>query len=214
MPTVVLDLDGPILDGCHRHYACYADILSENGYAAIKLNEYWEMKRRRVDRRAQLAASGAECLYDVFLQKWIERIETEPYLALDLLQIGAMEKLTEWKDQGVQLVLATQRHNAKSLLRQLAEFRLAPLFEHVVACDHAEGGGGKARRVQEVLHKCGANRLLWVGDTEVDVEAARKLGCPIWTVSCGLRSEAYLLSLAPDFISGSLMEVELGEVPG
>jgi phosphoglycolate phosphatase len=212
MTTVILDLDGPLLDGRYRHHACYGRILREHGYTPLGPDEYWEMKRQQRDRRAQLAASGAGAIYDVFLRRWLETIETPPLLALDRLQEGALDKLAGWQGQGVRLVLATQRHDAGSLRGQLTDFGLAPYFRHVVVCDHAEGGAGKARRVREVLGERPGESRLWVGDTEVDVEAARALGCPVWAVSCGLRTAAYLRSLAPHYLSESLSDVELGGV--
>jgi phosphoglycolate phosphatase len=211
MATVILDLDGPLLDGRYRHHECYQRILLEQGYIPLGVEEYWEMKRRRQDRRVQLSASGAEAIYDTFLQSWQERIETPPLLALDRLQAGAVEKLAAWKEKGIRLLLATQRHNAATLARQLADFGLDRLFEHVVVCDHAAGGMGKARRVQEVLGDQAEERL-WVGDTEVDVEAAQILGCPSWAVWCGIRTEAYLRSLSPDFISYGVSDIDLIEV--
>jgi phosphoglycolate phosphatase len=211
MMTVILDLDGPLLDGRHRHYACYRHILLAHGCTPLELDDYWDMKRRRCDRRVQLAASGAEALYDTFLRSWLELIETPAFLALDRLQAGALDKLLHWREQGVRLVLATQRHNREALLRQLADLGLDRLFQPVVICDHAEGGAGKARRVAEVLGQPTGDRRLWVGDTEVDVEAARALGCPVWAVWCGLRTEAYLKSLAPDFVSWGVAEVDWDE---
>jgi phosphoglycolate phosphatase-like HAD superfamily hydrolase len=206
---MILDLDGPLLDGRYRHHACYRQILLSHGYAPLPLDAYWEMKRRRVDRKAQLSASGADAIYHTFLRCWLEVIETPPLLALDRLHEGVLDKLGEWKRQGVRLLMATQRHNPETLFRQLENLDLLPFFEHIVVCDHAEGGAGKAQRVREVLGGGPNDRRLWVGDTEADVDAARALPCPVWAVGCGLRTEAYLRSLAPDFVSRSLNDVDL-----
>ena len=64
--TVIVDLDGTILDGRFRHYACYRQILEERGYAPVSLESYWRMKLERADRRQQLAASGAEAIHEDF----------------------------------------------------------------------------------------------------------------------------------------------------
>ena len=55
-------------------------------------------------------------------------------------------------------------------------------------------------------------RALWIGDTEVDVAAARALGCPVWLLTCGLRTGPYLASLAPEFLGPDLTQVDLGRV--
>src|SRR5690242_5488261 len=111
----VLDLDGPLLDGRERHHACYRDILTEQGYEPLPRDVYWRMKCERVDRRKQLAASGAEGIYDLFLQAWLERIEQPRYLELDRVQPGAVEKLAQWRDEGRTLALATMRQSDSAL---------------------------------------------------------------------------------------------------
>jgi len=207
--TVILDLDGPLLDGRRRHYAVYQAILRRHGYCPLDGAAYWEMKRERHDRRRQLAASGAEALYDDFLRLWLESIEQPEYLALDRVQTGAIARLASWKAAHKRLVLATQRRHGDRLREQLQTLGLDRYLDHVVVGTHAEGGQGKARGVRALPLDARPDECLWVGDTEVDVEAARALGCPIWAVWCGLRTKAYLASLNPDYLSADLTRVSL-----
>lgn len=208
MATVILDLDGPILDGRHRHYACYCHLLVERGYVPMDLESYWRMKRDRRDRREQLAESGATAIYDEFVSGWLRLIETPEYLALDRVYPWVRSTLTKWKKAGWRIVLATQRHNPVSLKRQLADFSLESLLDHVVVCDHSAGGSGKARFVRDVIGSTADEDVVWVGDTEIDIEAARALGCQVWAVCSGLRTESYLASLSPDHVCQDLREVE------
>jgi len=208
--TVILDLDGPILDGQFRHYACYRQILTENGYQPVSLESYWQMKRERVDRRQQLAASGAEAIYEKFLQTWLEKIEQPDLLTLDRLQPGVPEKLQQWREQGLKLILATMRCYPDRLHTQLVHFGLDALLDCVVVSEHRLGGIGKAHQVKStVLDICPTNSL-WIGDTEIDIEAAHSFGCPIWAVTCGIRTESYLASLSPDFLSSNITSIDLG----
>lgn len=208
--TLVLDFDGPVLDGIGRHHACYAGILAEHGCAPLEPAAYWAMKRRMADRREQLAASGAEALYDAFLAAWLERIESPEMLALDRVQPGAAEALRGWKAAGFRLVLATLRHSSEGVHAQLARLGLEGVFDPVVVCDHRLGGAGKARAVREALGEPDPARLLWIGDTEADVEAARALGCPVVLVTCGLRDEQRVAALAPDRIVPDLAALAAG----
>ncbi len=207
--TIILDLDGPLLDGRQRHYQCYRGILEENGFSPIGIESYWRSKRERVDRRHLLALSGADALYDIFLQRWQERIEQPEFLALDRLQSGVLQKLDQWRNEGRRLILATLRHNPHGLHAQLEQLQLAPRFAHVVPCAHAGGAEGKAEQVRSVVGASRAEACLWIGDTEIDVAAARALGCPIWALECGLRTKEFLASLAPDFLSAELNDVDL-----
>jgi phosphoglycolate phosphatase-like HAD superfamily hydrolase len=208
MPTIILDLDGPLLDGRDRHYACYKEILQGHGHTPLDPARYWAMKRDRADRRAQLAATGAETIYGAFLDAWLERIESPAMLALDRVQPGAPETLRRWKTSGYRLVLATLRAHPDWLRSQLAATGLDRLLDDVVVSRHDDGGEGKARKVREAVPDLVPGNALWVGDTEADVSAARALGCPVWAVTCGLRTEEFLRSLVPDFLSDDITQVD------
>jgi phosphoglycolate phosphatase-like HAD superfamily hydrolase len=210
--TVIMDLDGPVLDGRLRHYACYRDILTEHGLTPLAEAPYWEMKRHRLDRRRQLAATGADHLYDEFLDTWLARIESGPYLALDRLQPGVMNKLDEWRTAGIRLLLVTMRHNRDSLLRQLDALNLRTRFDAVLSVGPTEPDAGKAAAVRPYLDANAPKRALWVGDTEVDVRAARRVGTLACAVTCGLRTEEYLASLSPDMVLRDVNAISLHAV--
>lgn len=206
--TVILDLDGPILDGKYRHYACYSQILAMHGYTPIALEEYWQHKRNRVSRKALLALSNAEELYDIFLEQWLDKIEHEDFLSLDTLQPGAREHLAAWKNQGYRLILATMRRNSANLQRQLDGLNLSPLFSDIVVCKHGEGGIGKAKRVLQIEGNLSSKSCLWIGDTEADIHAARFLQIRVVALTCGLRTESFLRSLHPDALFSNLPSVD------
>ncbi len=84
------------------------------------------------------------------------------------------------------------------------------LFDRVMVSHHEEEAVGKARAARELISPLAPESCLWIGDTQVDVRAARSLGCPVAVVTCGLRSESYLKSLVPDFISPGLAQIDLG----
>lgn len=202
----IFDLDGPLLDGRQRHYQCYKDILQEFNCQTLDINSYWQMKRERKSRQEQLAATGGEAYYDEFLRLWVERIEEKKYLDLDVLQPDALSVLTSLHKQGRCLILATLRHNAHYLYEQLATLKIRDFFQHVVAVD-AQSSADKASGVQAILQdKHGSS--LWIGDTEIDSQAANKLSIPVALVSNGLRTEEYLLSLAPQYLGSNLRELE------
>lgn len=209
--TIILDLDGPLLDGRDRHYACYQQILTECRFAPVSPDVYWQMKREPMDRERLLAASGAESIQEQFFKAWKERIELSEFLKLDRLQPGVTEKLEQWREQGIQLVLATMRGNQAGLSEQLEHFGLDAYLHQVAVCQHQLGGAGKAGLVRTLLPDLVPANCLWVGDTEVDAEAARAFGCPIWLVSCGVRSELFLAGLVPDFLSHDITSIDLRE---
>jgi phosphoglycolate phosphatase-like HAD superfamily hydrolase len=53
-------------------------------------------------------------------------------------------------------------------------------------------------------HVEAAARTTWIGDTEVDIEGARLLGCRSIAVTCGIRDEAQLRMQQPAEIVADL----------
>ena len=206
--TIILDLDGPLLDGVERHYACYSSILRQRGFRPIAKEEYWSRKRRRGNRRELLSQSGAAEFDDEFLTRWLALIETPEMLALDRLQPDVLQILGDWKDAGVQLVLATMRSNRDAAIAQLRQLRLLPFFDDVFVTGSRDTGG-KAAAVRGFLkhHAAASDKAVWVGDTEVDVHAARTLNLPVYAVTCGLRTKELLLAEGPDNIFCDLRAV-------
>lgn len=209
--TIVTDLDGPILDTKYRHYACYKEILGNNGYTPIEIEDYWKLKRNRVDRLTLLKLSGAFDLYDTFLVEWLRIIEEEEFLQLDELQAGAVRILGEWRATAAcRIVLATMRHDPTNLYRELDRLAITHLFDQIIVCDYRDGGAGKAERVRQSLDSLDATRCVWIGDTEADIEASMYLGVKSVAVSCGLRTSSFLQSLGPDALVPHLRDVNLG----
>lgn len=210
--TIVLDLDGPILNGKYRHYACYSKILKAHGYVPLNIGDYWSMKRDKQDRRQLLAASGADKIYDTFLTEWMNLIEQPDMLALDELQPGMPSKLLQWQEAEQRLILATMRRSPERLYEQLKQLGLDIYFKHIVVCDYRLGGAGKAENVKNAIPDLVPEDTLWIGDTEADIEAARILGAHVLAITSGLRTEEILLSLRPDFIYKDMAEIELGKL--
>ena len=207
---VIVDLDGPVLEGRWRHHQCYREILAVHGFAALPIDTYWRMKRQGSCVKDQLAATGAEDIYDQFKATWLARIEASDLLALDRLQSGVAETLRRWHVvERVRLVLATLRQREAGVLEQLERFGLTGIFDAVVVCPSQPAAAGKSRMVAEALGRTDGDGCLWIGDTEVDVQAARAFGCPVWAVTCGVRDDAFLASLSPDHLSAAISDIDL-----
>ena len=205
--TIVFDLDGTLLEGKWRHYHCYANILQEHGFIPIPLEQYWLMKRKRMDRKQQLACSGAEEIYQLFLQQWTSLIESKSYLLFDYLHRNVIDLLMLLERSGTRMILATMRHDKPNLLWQLEHLGLAHFFSDVVMVDNLDGTANKADALCGLIEKQYISEYLWIGDTEIDVYAARQLGMKVAVLSSGLRTEEYLHSLQPDFLSVDLLDL-------
>jgi phosphoglycolate phosphatase len=146
--NLVIDLDGPILDGRQRHYWCYKEILESFGARALSIDEYWAQKRERVHASDILAASGAAARYEDFHRTWSAQIELPEALGRDRVQAGARETLSLWHNRRLRIVVATLRRNKRNLYDQLDALGLSSFFNDVVPCDYEPGDQGKAESVK------------------------------------------------------------------
>jgi phosphoglycolate phosphatase-like HAD superfamily hydrolase len=97
-------------------------------------------------------------------------------------------------------------------LWQLESIGLHAWFDHIIVVDSTDPGFDKASEVHPYLKNRILERTLWIGDTEVDVDAARRLGVKICAVSCGLRTTDYLASLKPDFLFSDVDSIRLADL--
>jgi phosphoglycolate phosphatase-like HAD superfamily hydrolase len=207
LPVIFQDLDGPILECKNRYYACYLDVCRERGLRAMSRDEYWALKRERIDAATIFARSGARGDESALLQSWIELVERPQYLALDTVYPGALDVLSSWAASGARLRLVTLRRDSAAVHAQLERLGLLRFFERVFVCDPARGGEGKAAAAMRDATAADARQSVWVGDTEVDAIAAATVGSQLFLVTCGIRSEAYLRSLGAGEVVSDLRAV-------
>ena len=180
----------------------------EHGFEPMPIDTYWEMKRQRKNRHDQLVVSSADGIYSQFLATWLQRIEQREYLKLDLLQPGAFEKLQEWRAVGLKMILVTMRNDRDTLLWQLDMLKISSMFDAIMAVGSACGSAGKAGAARSLIGQADIGSVLWIGDTEVDLESARALGVASCLLGNGLRIPDYLAELHPDYLLPDIRSVD------
>lgn len=206
MSLLLLDLDGPLLDVSERFYRLYASLLREQGRQPVDRAEYWDLKRSGVPERdivsRSLSPESAEC----YFVRRSELIEARGFLRFDRLQPEVPEIL-EMLDRHRELALVTLRANCENLAWELKRFRLLEIFSSVL-CAGEEGGTAQTKvdLVRAVYPRVGPNDVL-VGDTEVDIQAARMLGCQACVVLSGIRRRELLIEQQPDAILDDIRQL-------
>jgi phosphoglycolate phosphatase-like HAD superfamily hydrolase len=185
--TVVLDLDGTLIDVSKRHYAVYRDVLAELGGEALPFERYWELKRSSTPW-PELLGNGHVA---PFLAAFRARIEQPRYLGLDSafpFTHDVIEALAEHE-----LHLVTLRQSRGALTDQLNRLDLVRQFKTITSDRHAT-------KVDLIRSIARGQETIVVGDTESDVMAARELHASAVAVTSGLRSEAILRRSEPDVL--------------
>lgn len=114
-----------------------------------------------------------------------------------------------WTLRAMQLPLACVTNKAERFTRELLDhLQLARCFEQVIAGDTLPQ---KKPDPQPLLHACrgfgiAPGDMLMIGDSAIDVEAARAAGCPVFCVTYGYNEGRDVRELDVDAIVASLIE--------
>ncbi len=203
-PTIYFDLDGTILDVKRRYYAVYSVIVSDLGLTPLALEDFWD-RRRRGEPADQTIANVGETVRSKFRQRWLESIETHPYISMDELLPRAAETLTDLSKRFC-LVLVTLRRERELLIEQLSTLKIEHFFDTIISPPDKRSISSKATLISQKVRP-GSYPALVIGDSEADVSAAKKLGIRSVCVTSGIRERAFLEALDPDFIIGSIAEI-------
>ena len=168
--------------------------------------EYWPLKRRKMPWRELLPMSGIDpSVEKQFLASFIEKIEAIEYLRGDKpfeASFGVVDRLSSKHD----CFLVSLRRNPDNLKAQLNWLGLAPHFKAILS-GHSEADGYdvKIKLVKEYL---GDGDGLIIGDTEADIVTGKRLGMRSVALTSGIRDEAHLRDLKPDYLLSGIGLVE------
>jgi len=204
--TIVLDLDGTLIDTAQRHYALYARLSETFNLEVLNFQNYWNLRRTGSSNVRVLQQSGLSDEKSGMAEAiWRREIESPPLLQLDRVLPGVMQWLHDW-DSAVQFALVTVRSHAEAVREQLSRLELLRHFADVVVVGHGSDAENiKARAARAHLRH---HPVAWVGDTELDIEAARELGCRSIGVTSGIRTAERLRRAGADDVVDSITAIQ------
>lgn len=181
--TVVLDIDGTLLDSTYHHTIAWQRALRRHGYD-VPCAQIHRQIGLGGDRLVSAAAGDdAERLHGDEIRSAWEREYDEMLDEPDLLP-GARELVDALRDRGVHVVLASSaipRHAERA-------FRLLDA-EHTVEAATTADDVAQSKPAPDLLDaavaRVGGTSSVLVGDTVWDVEAARRAGMPTIAVLSG-----------------------------
>ena len=203
--TIFLDLDGTLLNTSKRHYKLYKDILNEkipqNGEPKFSPQKFWSMKREGIKTRDILPTPLSNEIITSFEDEWLQKIEKKSYLQYDESFPGMKNILSDLNKE-FDLILVTLRNNTENLHWELSKLGLKSYFRSILC-----GEGPKKKLIEGYLKDSPDEKCIIIGDTEEDIKTGKKLEITTISVTCGIRSRAFLEDFNPDFCIGSLHEV-------
>ena len=189
--NIYLDLDGTLINIKNRHYMLYHDMCVKSGGKPLSLEKYWDIRRGRGVWIEILKLSKISQSIEKFALDFSNDIESQKYLKHNELfdyTLPTLKKLTNQNN----LYLVTLRQNKKNLLKELNTFGLTTFFKEILS-----SGDNKTNLIS--MTNFTKNDIV-VGDTEIDIFAAKELGLASIAVLSGIRNKEFLQTLSPTLI--------------
>lgn len=198
------DLDGTILDVSRKHYTAYSRAVSTLKGRPLPFPEYWRMKRNGWNAQILRNSKLDSRLHKDYARRFVGLIEKRKFQAHDTLYPGARRAIDLLHAKGHKVILATARRSRLNLQWELRRLNVAATFTEVIL---VKGGASnaamaKASAISRSLHFKRGESVV-VGDTEVDIKCAEKLGVPVVAVANGQRTEEILARFHPNLIAKS-----------
>lgn len=198
---VYFDLDGPILDVKKKYFHVHTRLCEDLGIISpVDLVNYWQAKRAKATLGNLLGCGMDDPKIALYMQGWLERIESQNSMARDEIHPFAAEVL-ENLNKHYQLILVTLRRNRENTLQQIEKFQLHKYFKGNIYIVHQNGLSPHILK-HEILRSTGADQenAIFIGDTEVDINAAKLSGIMSVGVLSGIRNKKIMEHIGPDFI--------------
>lgn len=208
--TLIFDLDGTLVDSAGDIAGSLDTLMQEQGLAPFGL----EQGRKLIGHGIANLVKGA------LKQRGIADIDAKaPPLIARFTEIyggrltritrpygGVMDTLGELQQQGWRMGICTNKREA--FARQIVvDLKLTPFIAFTSGPDTFNVAKPDPRQLLETAKAVnGGTPLVFVGDSEVDVETAKAAGCPVIAMSYGY-TKIPLADLAPDAILGTFPEI-------
>jgi phosphoglycolate phosphatase-like HAD superfamily hydrolase len=186
--TVVgLDLDGTLVTCREKQVYALRQAVQKAGIEYQAFDDFWTLKRNGSTTIDALRETGVDKIASEMLAKgWVENVESWECMQQDRLFPGVLESLSGLS-QRTDFLLLSARRNAQMFKRQVSELGLDAFAKYrEVVYANSDVASAKAVYLRQYGAEC------YIGDTEADVAAASQANVPIYLVSTGQRSAAFL----------------------
>lgn len=192
--NIIFDLDGTLVCSKKRVYELFCDLVESK---KISFSDYWKLKFIGKNNQDILREKFDYSEDDVisFLDRWMNKIETDFYLEMDIL-INGTSAFLEQASQENKIYLCTARQSTSQVTKQLARLSILDLFEDIFV---TEKKFTKAELLKNSSLKL--SKADWmIGDTGHDIMTGKEIGINTCAVLSGCMSEMKLREYNPDFI--------------
>lgn len=194
--TVLLDLDGTLIDSSTRHQEVFRSIITGDKLSECKFlrgkgsAEYLAFKRdgRSTGEYCRKILRMREDEIQLIQKSWKTEIEKEQYLQMDILYEDTLEFLKQMDQLAIRIVFLTARQNKDALCHELNRLKLTVWGAEAVVVNPQRAVEEKK---QVATNYANRGQTCIIGDTEVEYGVAEKLKIPAFLLNRGFRSKRF-----------------------
>lgn len=206
--TFFIDLDGTIINSIERHYLLLNELLKKNKVNKnIDKEKYYTLKRDGINNYNYLINNLLLEQEKALLIKneWIKEIEELKWITFDKLYDDSIFFLDSIKNNKIYYL--TARENKKNVRLQISNFQLKEYAQNTFIVDSKNPVEGKIKIVEKYQKEHPKEKLIIIGDTEVEFLTAKKLKIECYILNRGFRSKQFLLKNGINKTYNNLYEI-------
>lgn len=204
--AILIDLDGTLVDSAPELATAVDRVLTEAGYEPAGTEQVRAWVGDGIDRLLERALTEAdgEVPSASDLRHIRARFDTayaEILGTMAPLYPGVVDGLDTMRAAGLGTACITNKAGVFAI-GLLGTLGIADRFDAIVAGDSGNGTKPAAAPLKAAARKLGVaiEDCLMIGDSAIDIAAARAAGCPVWCVRTGYNRGAPLEDSGPDRI--------------
>lgn len=206
LAAALIDLDGTLADSAPELAAAIDRMLVDAGHDRVgsdRVRDWVGDGINRLVERALVHATGespdAEALRDA--RRRFDTAYAEILGTMAPLYPGVVEGLDEIRSAGIATACVTNKAGVFAI-GLLGSLGIADRFDRIITGDRVAELKPAAAPLEMAARKLGVaiDDCVMVGDSAIDIAAARAAGCPAWSVRTGYNRGASLEDSGPDRI--------------
>lgn len=201
-PVVIFDFDGTIANTLELLFVIGNEMATEFKFKSVSRDQI-EINRtkslRQLIRELEVPVLKIPTILLKSKKELNNRIQEVETIE------GVTDLLFRLKDKNIRLGLVST-NSEENIHSVLKNHGLENVFDFISVCSGLLGKARVLRRVMRV-HHLNAKQMLYVGDEIRDIEAARRSGIPIISVTWGYNSSEVLKEHAPDYLIDHPQEI-------
>jgi phosphoglycolate phosphatase-like HAD superfamily hydrolase len=214
------DFDGTLVDQWPRYQAVHISVIEEMGGQPV--NNYLAKRRSGRTEFEVFNETGLPLAqFQAYFSAREKKLEDPQFLDLDRVFPAAHNLLSFLRSTGAKTWVLTYRSNYELLSQQIIDFKLNKFVDKWQCAKQSLSIDIDASTTpsQETAIAAAASKkeILWglrqrwptvmIGDSRIDIEAARQAGIQSIAIPTGLYDRQCLLQASPDYLFNSLEEL-------